>query len=225
MLKLTVLGTGSKGNSYILDTGTEQLILDAGVSSKEVKTVLNWNITGIKGVVCSHRHIDHAKYIPDYTRMGIDVWTPYKCDNMKRTKRFGSFKVTSFPVPHDDVPCVGYIVEVNGIMLLYATDYEYIPFRFDHFPINTFLIETNYCESVINRDEEKFSHVVRGHASLSTAEDFVRSSKSDSLRNIILCHLSDDNSDEREILSGIKSCVDDTVAVRIADAGLVVELN
>lgn len=218
MLRLITVGTGSDGNSYILDNGSEQLILDAGIPSKSVKAALDWNITGIQGVVVTHRHADHAKYVKDYHKMGIPVWEPYKYDNMKRSKTFGSFKAVSFPLPHDGVPCVGFLISIENQMLLYATDFEYIPFRFDSKPIDTMLVEVNYCESTINSSDEKYRHVRKGHASLATTEDFIAASKTDALRNVILCHLSDSNSDEKEILSGIKSCVNDNTKVRIASA-------
>lgn len=57
-MKLTCLGSSSAGNCYLLqaDSG-EALILDCGISIKEIKKGLNWDIRGIKGVIISHTHL------------------------------------------------------------------------------------------------------------------------------------------------------------------------
>lgn len=56
MNTLTVVGTGSSGNSYLLTCGNETLILDAGRPFKEVKIALGFNIRQIVGVVVTHEH-------------------------------------------------------------------------------------------------------------------------------------------------------------------------
>lgn len=57
-MKLTCLGSSSAGNCYLLqaDSG-ETLIVDCGISIKEIKKGLDWNIRGIKGVIISHTHL------------------------------------------------------------------------------------------------------------------------------------------------------------------------
>lgn len=57
-MKLTCLGSSSAGNCYLLqaDNGGT-LILDCGISIKEIKKGLNWDIRGIKGVIISHTHL------------------------------------------------------------------------------------------------------------------------------------------------------------------------
>lgn len=57
-MKLKCISTGSSGNCYLLqaDSG-ETLIIDCGISIKEIKKGLDWNIRGIKGVIISHAHL------------------------------------------------------------------------------------------------------------------------------------------------------------------------
>ena len=75
---LKVLGSGSSGNCYILESDTEALIIEAGVPLKEVKVSLGFNIRKIVGVVVSHSHGDHAKYVSEYEKAGIPVYKPYE---------------------------------------------------------------------------------------------------------------------------------------------------
>lgn len=56
-MKLKVLGSSSKGNSYILEAENEALILEAGINFNEVKKALDFNISKIRGVCISHEHL------------------------------------------------------------------------------------------------------------------------------------------------------------------------
>lgn len=56
-MKLHVIGTGSKGNCYVLETETEALIIEAGMKVSAVKEKLNFNIQKIKSVLVSHEHL------------------------------------------------------------------------------------------------------------------------------------------------------------------------
>jgi phosphoribosyl 1,2-cyclic phosphodiesterase len=56
-MRLKVLGTGSSGNCYILENNQESLIIEAGISFKEVKKELNFNFEKVKGLLVSHEHL------------------------------------------------------------------------------------------------------------------------------------------------------------------------
>lgn len=56
-MKINVLGSSSKGNCYLLEEGNEIIILEAGISLFEVKKILNFNISKIRGVCISHEHL------------------------------------------------------------------------------------------------------------------------------------------------------------------------
>lgn len=57
MATLNVVGSGSKqGNTYILETEDETLILDLGCKWNDVLKSLNYKIDKVVGVVVSHAH-------------------------------------------------------------------------------------------------------------------------------------------------------------------------
>lgn len=56
MGKLTVLQSGSKGNGYILDDGSNQLIIELGCRLEEYLKVLDYKIADVVGVLVSHSH-------------------------------------------------------------------------------------------------------------------------------------------------------------------------
>ena len=61
-MKLNVLGSGSDGNTYLVDCDGDVLILDCGISLKETKIALNFDLSKVVGCFISHNHADHAKY-------------------------------------------------------------------------------------------------------------------------------------------------------------------
>lgn len=55
-MRLIVCGSSSSGNTYILDSNNECLVLDVGRPFKEVKIALGFNIRQIVGTVVTHEH-------------------------------------------------------------------------------------------------------------------------------------------------------------------------
>lgn len=56
MCKLKVVGSSSKGNSYIVETSNESLILELGCKWSEVLGMLDYKIGKVLGVLVSHAH-------------------------------------------------------------------------------------------------------------------------------------------------------------------------
>lgn len=54
--RLTVLGSSSRGNGYLLDCGKEQLIIECGVHFKDCAKALNFNLENVVAVCVSHGH-------------------------------------------------------------------------------------------------------------------------------------------------------------------------
>lgn len=87
--------------------------------------------------------------------------------------------------------------------MLYITDCEVVKWRFRD--INHILLGVNYDKDLIDRDNTgKANHVFRGHLSIDTACDFVKANYSDSLQNVIMCHLSSENADRDSFIEKMK---------------------
>ena len=156
--------------------------------------------------------------------MGMPIFEPYKSEQPMKTLAVDGWILRSFPLPHDGVENRGvYITCPDGHRILYCTDMEYIPYSFKNQCMNTLLIECNYTS--VDDDESKTSHVLKGHASLDVAKGIVDANKTDALRNVILCHLSESNADKDLILKEIRSLVDADVNVVIANKGLQMPLT
>ena len=106
----------------------------------------------------------------------------------------------------DGTPCPIYgflITHPEMGRMLYITDCELIKWKFKD--INHILLGVNYDKDLIDRDNTgKANHVFRGHLSINTACDFVKANYSDSLQNVIMCHLSSENADRDSFIEKMK---------------------
>lgn len=217
---LKVLGSGSKGNCYILENQEEALILDAGIPFTEVKKALDFQVKKIVGVVVTHTHADHKGYIRQYERL-CPSYKPF--EDFQKIVKFGDFTIRPFGLVHD-VPCYGFYIEHPDIgKMIYATDTEYIKYRFDG--LSAMLLEANYSDDLISNYAINRSHVLEGHMSLKTALEFISVNDNPNLQNVILCHLSDKNSNEEKFLEEAKKTIKYGADCYIAAKGLVVNLN
>lgn len=106
--------------------------------------------------------------------------------------------------------------------LLYITDTELIKWRF--YDVHQILVEANYSKKIIQEDDPNYEHVCRGHMELETTLEFLKVNKSMDLRNVVLLHLSDDNSDAELFAARAKEVVG-MADVYVADRGMEIELN
>lgn len=214
-MKLKCIATGSTGNCYLLTSSSgETLILDCGIPIKEIKKGLDWNIKDVVGALCTHQHSDHNKSLKDFINMGIPVFAPYlSLESMKMETEFNirMFDLTTIDgswthTNADGTPCpiYGFLITHKEMgRMLYITDCELIKWRFKD--INHILLGVNYDKDLVDKDNDpKTRHVFRGHLSIDTACDFVKANYSDSLQNVIMCHLSSENADRDSFIEKMK---------------------
>lgn len=242
-MKLHVLGSNSKGNGYILEGNSQTLLLEAGCPLKDVKEALNFDITKVVGVLISHAHGDHAKYIVDYSTLGVPIHCSLETLDhignynvrlldhvVKNGVQFsiGEFKVIPFSVKHD-VPCLGFFINhCESGNILFVTDTHYIPNRFKG--LNHILIEANYEAEILDNnlwdgviDKTRYQRVLRSHMSLETCIEALKKNDLKGVQNIVLIHLSPQNSDADLFRNKVIEATGKNV--HIALKGLVIDFN
>ena len=184
----------------------------------------------------SHPPLDHSKSLNDFKSMGIPVFTPYTNPNKYRdAMKYGGFMIQAFALTTIDnhwthtnadgteCPCYGFLIAHKEMgKLLYITDTELIKWRFKG--INHILLGVNYDKDLVDTDNPKANHVFRGHLSIDTACDFVKANDSDSLQNVIMCHLSSENADRDSFIKKMKK-VACGANVCVAERGLEILLR
>lgn len=233
---LRVLGSGSSGNCYLLESADEVLVVEAGLPFKDVKEAIDYQTSKIVGVLSSHEHGDHRKYIDEYKNTGIPRVLGNEVDQYTASNsplppfRFGEFRVIPFDVIHD-VPCYGYLIEHKEMgKLLFVTDTEYLKYRFEG--INHIMVEANYAQDIIdenvnNGDIPKSlrDRIMKSHTSIETAKGIVKANNNPMLRNVVLLHLSGHNSDGERFRKEVKDIAGDYCNVTVARKGVTVDLD
>ena len=248
MMELKVIGTGSEGNCYLLKDHESYLSLDAGAKYKDVQVGCDFKVGKIAGCLVTHAHKDHCQQIPKYKKAIIDCFSG--ADAIQPIARatgtliFGlkdrkwnpiaAWSVLPFEVPHENEPNYGYLIESpSGHKLMYLTDFEYCRYTFRRMHLNTILIACNHLDDITDRQDEiiekrgkaYFEHIVRGHSSLAVVKTCIEANKTEDLRNVILCHLSEENASADKMQRAIKKLVGKSVAVHVATKGKVINLE
>lgn len=215
-MELLTIGTGSKGNAYILSNGDEALLIECGVNINDIKKALDFDLSKVVGCIVTHEHQDHCKSADDIMKLGINVYSGFKthkeinADNFhramtiasKQTVQIGNFKVMAFDVKHDAAEPLGFLIEHPDCgKVLFLTDTYYCEYTFKG--LNNIIIEANYSKEIIDRKfgsdsgkEFLRNRILKSHFSLANCKDMLSANDLTKVNNIVLIHLSDSNSDE-----------------------------
>lgn len=242
-MKLRCLGSGSSGNCYLIENDRECLVLEAGLPFKKIKKALEFNISKIVGVLITHEHGDHAKYFKEYQKSGIFTAMSKGTAEAINSEDFylmsgywynyGGFNITPFPVVHDAEEPFGYVIRHQEIgTLLFISDTEYVKQNFKKLQPNHIMIECNYSQKII---DNRVNHgetvkglrdrILQSHMELETCKEFIKKNKTVMLDNIVLLHLSDGNSNQKQFIKEIQDVAGERVNVFAADKGLEVNLD
>lgn len=231
MSSLKVIASGSKGNGYVLVAGDDVLVIEAGVRAKEIMRSIEFRVSGISGVLVSHGHGDHSKYIPEWQQYRIPVYSndevaekypEVRALEPKKKYRIGNFSVMPLEVPHD-VKNYAYLVEHEDIgRLLFATDLTDFPYMIDG--INHLCIECNYSEVLLDEAEDEDFHIgSEQHMEIEKCVELVERLWNPKMRTVTLLHLSSQFSDEAEFVRRVQE-VSGYAVVTAADKGVEIDL-
>lgn len=216
MIEIRVLASGSKGNCYHVTDGSTPLLIECGISFKDIRKKLNFNTSGIAGCLVTHEHKDHSKGLSELLKAGIECYMSpgtakaigikhHRIKKVQPKKQFklGTWTVLPFDVQHDTSEPVGYLLmNEQREKLLFATDTYYIRYRFPG--LTHIMIECNYSLPILIENIEAGrvpramkTRLLRSHFSLENVKEFLKANDLSKVQEIWLIHLSDNNSDER----------------------------
>ena len=219
MLDLTVLASGSSGNSLLIRAGSTCILVDAGISARQLDSQLRAAGTApeaLSGVLLTHEHGDHTRGLKVFcTKNSVPVFTnPLTADSLRRSGlqaewrifqtgtafEIGTLRIRPFPVPHDAADPVGFVVSSGDASLGILTDLGYATQQILHAVHGThaLVIETNHDEALLQNDTKRPWSVKQrilsrhGHLSNQAAAKLVAEIATSNLRHILLAHLSED---------------------------------
>ena len=167
--------SGSSGNCYYLGTRQRGILIDAGISARQIQKCLRemgLDFQNIMGVLITHDHADHIRAVgtlgervklPIYTTAliheGID--RNYGVREKLRTSRryfekgqpwelFG-MTINTFGIEHDSTDCLGYAIDFQGQRFVIITDCGSVNEELEAYirTANHLVIEANHDEHML----------------------------------------------------------------------------
>src|ERR1043166_281059 len=148
-LKVSVLGSGSRGNATFVKTDRVRLLIDAGLNRREIAKRLESigeDPNGIDAILVTHEHSDHACGLKTIVKeLSVQVFATSGTLRALRTQDYelsgsnifevradfsftiGDAEVLPFNVPHDAVEPVAFSVTCGGVKITQLTDIGYLP--------------------------------------------------------------------------------------------------
>ncbi|MBN1431716.1 MAG: MBL fold metallo-hydrolase [Methanomicrobiaceae archaeon] len=228
-MKVTVLASGSKGNCTYIEGDSGALLIDAGLSAKELlRRVEEAGGTRelIKGIVLTHEHSDHMKGVDVLARkLNIPVYathgTLWQFEEKRRTDRsvtlkpcrkeeafkIGEFGITAFSTYHDACDPCGFLISENGSKVAYCTDTGKISEKMTEYlkKADHLILESNHCPDMLENGpypvflKERIRDRNRGHLSNNAASECLRTLKNE-IASVLLAHLSEENNTPKKAL-------------------------
>jgi len=153
-VSVTVLASGSRGNTALVSSSTTRILVDAGVSCRETfkrMKAVGEDPHALTAILISHEHSDHVSGLATLAKkLNVPIfmtgathhaWARAVRDEKGeapqtarlelfpagRNFNIGDISVTSFTVPHDAADPVGFTFRAEGVKIGFVTDLGYLP--------------------------------------------------------------------------------------------------
>jgi phosphoribosyl 1,2-cyclic phosphodiesterase len=249
-MRFASLGSGSRGNSLVVDAGDTRLLLDCGFSARSVEARLaRLSILpeDIDGILLTHEHSDHVSGVFRFSgRFGIPVYmthgthaamppvpeAPAECRLIDGHAGFsvGGVEVTPFPVPHDAREPVQFVLSDGQCRLGVLTDCGTItPHVLTVLQgCHALVLECNHDPDLLAASDYPASLKRRiagdfGHLGNAQAASLLRRLDTAMLRHVVAAHLSERNNRPdlaRKALARALDCQEDWIDVASQEDGL-----
>jgi phosphoribosyl 1,2-cyclic phosphodiesterase len=222
IVKICVLASSSAGNSTFIATGRTRILVDAGLSRKEILArlaAIGEDGETLDAILITHEHTDHVSGLIPMARCGgrrsIPVflttltspaipWGEYTpvLERFQAGSTFtiGDIEIDSFTIPHDAVDPVAFSFRTQGLKISQVTDLGYLP---DSIKIHVsgsdlLILESNHDLDMLKVGPYPWSVKQRvmgrnGHLSNDVVSDFIRHDLDTRTSTLVLGHISEHN--------------------------------
>jgi phosphoribosyl 1,2-cyclic phosphodiesterase len=240
-LRLSVLSSGSSGNSTYIEADSGGLLVDAGLSRRRIESLLariGRNLDDVGAVLITHGHADHTCGVRSLVRdCGIPVFAapgvgePFGANTAVPGEvcSIGNLAATFFEVPHDSLTYGVRVAEGESAVAM-ATDLGEAGVGVLRCMrgAEAVVLEANHDHDWLRRgpyaaDLKRRISSRRGHLSNRQAADAAVSLAPHGLKDLVLAHLSKTNNSPTRACGTVRGALREAghggVRVRAAIAG------
>lgn len=235
MMRFTVLASGSKGNATIVESQGYRILIDCGLSLRELTkrlALVGLEPSDLNALLITHFHSDHVRGVPSILdKLPLEVFSrpglPGLSSRMKfhelqayKDYELEAFRMTAMPLPHDNGGSFGFILANNSDNLVFATDLgaatEDLAYALRS--ANATIIESNhdiemlstcsYPDFIKERIRSDYGHL----SNCQTAELLAKNLSRD-CQHIVLAHLSERANHPAQALATMHHAINKKVEV------------
>lgn len=216
-MKVSVLSSGSKGNTTYIESDNCKILIDIGNTAKYVKEKLEAfgvQPSELDAILITHTHVDHVKGLKTFeNKFGVPV---YLTDIMLKSLDYldnyvliddefdiKDIHINVLKTSHDTEDSRGYVVTSNNKSIVYITDTGYINKKYFDllYNRNLYIMESNHDVEMLSNSKYPFQLRQRilsdkGHLSNYDSSKYLSSFIGDNTNYILLAHLSEENNTE-----------------------------
>ena len=233
-MRICLLASGSKGNSLLVESGQTKILIDAGLSARELRkrlALVGVDAESLNALLITHEHTDHVRGLgPLVRQLGLpvylqtdlarklpDVGKPECVHEFAEGESFtvNDLTIRPFAITHDSLAPVGFSLSGEQGKVGIATDLG-VATRLVADCLKdcrALVIETNHDEELL-RDGPypwKLKQRVRsnhGHLSNNAGGSLLQDLLWDGLESVFLGHLSETNNRPELALDAVNNVLD-----------------
>ena len=221
VVKVSILGSSSKGNCTFIATNKTKLLVDVGFSPRQTAKrllTIGESLENIDAVVISHEHSDHVNglvsllkkynvvtYVGDATYEAMaekPLLKKRESIRVGESFQLGDLKISPFSIPHDAADPLGFTLEAEGLKISHVTDLGFVTELVRHRmkASDIIILESNHDLELLRLSP--YPWVVKqrimskhGHLSNESVGKFFEEHFDGKANYICLAHLSEHNND------------------------------
>jgi phosphoribosyl 1,2-cyclic phosphodiesterase len=249
-MRFGCLGSGSKGNAWLVEAGDTRIMVDCGFSAREAGkrlARLGLEVSSLSAILVTHEHADHGRGAARLANQArCPVWLSQGSHAMLETLGIaptsprivsgqtgfvvGDLEISPYPVPHDAREPTQFVFFDGASRFGLLTDAGHVTPRMEQAleGCDALALECNHEVALLEAGGYPAALKRRilgrnGHLDNAAAATLLRKIAGDRLKHVVAAHLSAHNNAPelaRAALAGALGCANDWIGVADQETGL-----
>jgi phosphoribosyl 1,2-cyclic phosphodiesterase len=228
-MRFAALGSGSRGNATLVEAGSTRVLIDCGLSRRELDQrleSLDADPASVAAVLLTHEHGDHVRGVKSFaTAYRIPVWStpgtwraagaPSDVEvrlflSHGAPLRIGDLRLAPFPIPHDAREPCQFVIDGDGARLGILTDAGTVTphVRERLSDCEALMLEANHDPGMLRAGPYPPRVQARvggafGHLSNEQTAELIAGLEHGALKQLVLAHISANNNAEALVRAAV----------------------